>query len=302
MKKVIITSVLVSWMLILFAQSNLQIVDESKQWTRLDYIFMGPTQFKWSYYIKMTGDTVIGPNNYLRLWESQEDPPVSWNLRGFAREDAAHHVYFRDLWEHEGLVYRFDVNTGDTFTIANPFHYMPFTVEVVNVDNVYIEPENEYRKRITLEPTDYALYIQEVWIEGIGSLAGINCSGFHAIPLTGANFSALCMWQNGDIIYSNPQWDDCFEIVSINEPGHHERQLTIYPLPLTDQSVIEFAGNNSQNLSLQVHDAHGRLVRSLKFNSLNKVLLERDQFNNGMYVVTLLEDDEIIEWQKLIVK
>lgn len=302
MKKVIIICVLVNFFFILSAQSNLQIVDEANQWTRLEYIFMGPMQFKWSYYIKMEGDTVIGPNPYLRIWESPNDPPVNWNLQGFAREDEAHYVYFRDLWEHEGLVYRFDVNPGDTFTIANPFQNMPFTVEVINVDSVYIEPENEYRKRISLEPTGYPQYFEEEWIEGIGSLAGITCSGFHAIPLTGANFTTLCMWQNGDIIYSNPQWDDCFEIVSIDEPGQMESQLSIYPLPLTDQSVVEFGGTISPYHTLQIHDMYGRLLRTLNFNTMNKIMLRRDQFIGGIYCVSLLENDRIIAQKKLIVR
>lgn len=302
MKKVIITSVLVSFILILSAQSNLQIVDEAKQWTRLEYIFMGPMQFKWSYYIKMEGDTVIGPNIYLRLWESMEDPPVNWNLQGFAREDEAHYVYFRDLWEQEGLAYRFDVNQGDTFTIANPFHYMPFTVEVINVDSVYIEPENEYRKRVTLAPPGYPQYFEEEWIEGIGSLAGITCSGFQAIPLTGANFAALCMWQNGDIIYSNPQWDDCFEIVSVSEPEQKDCQLSIYPLPLTDQSVVEYGGAISPYHTLQIHDMHGRLLQTLNFNSTNKILLDRKQFIGGIYSVSLLGNDRIVAQKKLIVR
>jgi len=302
MKKIVITSALVSFIMILSAQSYLQIVDPLKQWTRLDYIFMGPYHMKWSYYIKMTGDTIIGQKNYLRLWESQEDPPVTWYLIGFAREDTAHHVYFRDLMENEGLVYRFDVNTGDTFIVDNPFHYTSFTVGVLNVDSIYIEPAGEYRKRITLESIEYSTYVEEEWIEGIGSLAGINCSGFHAIPLTGANYSALCMWQNGDIIYSNPQWDDCFEIVSTDEPSQQESRLIIYPSPLTGQSVIEPGGNYSENLSLQIHDMQGRLVQTYNLNPMRKVLLERNQFISGIYIVSLLENNRIIERAKLIVR
>ena len=53
MKKVIITLILVSWMIILFAQSNLQIVDPAKKWTVIYPIRpWSPNFYKQSYYVK----------------------------------------------------------------------------------------------------------------------------------------------------------------------------------------------------------------------------------------------------------
>ncbi len=53
MKKFIITSALVSWMLILSAQSNLQIVDPAKKWTYLSYQPWSPNFYKQSYYVRI---------------------------------------------------------------------------------------------------------------------------------------------------------------------------------------------------------------------------------------------------------
>ena len=303
MKRLIILIIFLSTTINLFAQSNLQIVDPTKRWSYMEWQNWSPPWVKFPYYVKFFGDTIINQFEYLKIWETEEEDSTNWYQRGFIRSDSNGNVYIRNLINYEGLVYKFDVNPGDTFSVSNPFHFYDFVAEVEEVDQVYIEPANEYRKRIKI--TDYegnSWGEEEYWIEGIGSLAGILTSGFHLYSLTGGVHDALCQWQNDSLVYSNPGFDFCFNIVSTPEISDKPIFIDINPNPLINKSQLVIKGLPDANYKLMINDIYGKNIYEYSIQQNKDILLDRRLFKSGLYIITLFDGNNIIARRKLIVQ
>ena len=302
MKRIIYTIVFLSIIFNLFAQDDLQIVDPAKRWSY--YIYANfPPWYKQSYYVKFAGDSTINQMNYLKVWESDDEQYTEWYQRGFIRSDTNGNIFLRDLVNNEGLSYKFDVNPGDTFSLFNPFHFYIYTAEVLDVDSVYIEPVNEYRKRIKITDYEGTIYAQdEYWIEGIGSLAGILCSGFHVYSLTGSFCDALCQWKNNNLVYSNPDYNSCFIIVSTLEMTDESTEIIIQPNPLVDKSYIIVKGLHFCNYQLGIRDIYGKNVCVYNIQQNKDIILDRGLFKRGLYIITLIDGNNVIARKKLIVQ
>lgn len=303
MKRLIFTIVILSIIFNLTAQSNLQIVDPAKRWSYMEWQDWQPPFVKFPYYVKFTGDTVINQLEYLKIWRTAEEDSINWNQLGFIRSDTNGDIFMRNLINNEGLVYKFDVNPGDTFSFSNPFLYYDFIAEVLEVDQVYIEPANEYRKRIKI--TDYdgnSWSSEEYWIEGIGSMAGIITSGVHIHLLTGGVYDALCQWQNNSLVYSNPNFDFCFNIVSTPENYAETISISIDPNPLVGKSNIIIKGHPKSNFRLVINDIYGKIIYEYNCQQFKHITLDRHIFQTGIYIVSLIQENNIIARKKLIVQ
>jgi hypothetical protein len=301
MKKVIITSILLSYILILSAQSNLHIVDPAKKWTYLSYQPWSPNFYKQSYYVRMAGDTLINQKNYLKIWETENSLMIDWYVIGYAREDTNGDVYFKRNTE-EGLAYKFNVSVGDTFTMNNPFHMLTFTAEILAIDTINVEPSNLDRKRIKLSEYNSTWSGEEYWIEGVGSMAGIIWSGNGVVPLTGEELYSLCQWDYNLLVYSNPEWDDCFITVSTEEIQETEPGIFIQSNPLIDQSIVSVKSPNSKNLSIHVHDIFGKLIQTYPVDQDGKIVLHRSQFKSCLYIISLKDGNKTIAREKLLIQ
>lgn len=304
MKSIIFTIVILALAVSLIAQSNLQIVDPAKRWSYMEHQSWAPPLWvRFPYYVKFSGDTTINQLNYLKIWETDEEDSTNWYQQGFIRSDSNGDIYMRDLIDNEGLVYKFDVNPGDTFSVSNPFHIYDFVAEVAEVDQVFIGPANEYRKRIKI--IDYegiSWGEEEYWIEGIGSMAGIITSGFHLYSLTGGVHDALCQWQNNSLVYSNPGFNFCFNIVSTPEISDEPIGISINPNPLKNKSKVVIEGLADANCTLLISDMYDKKIIEYNFKYSKEITIERRLFNSGLYIISLIDRNNIIARKKLIVQ
>lgn len=300
-RTILIFSIL--FILIQLGAQNYGIVDPTNRWSYMIYQSWG-FWYKQSYYIKFSGDTTINQLNYLKMWESDDELCTDWYLKGYGRTDTNGDIYFRSLTSWEGLAYRFNVNPGDTFTIANPYYPDIFTAEVLEIDTVFIEPINEYRKRIKLSDFDSTTWAEEeYWIEGVGSLAGIINSGFHVHLLTGCEYTTLCQWKNLNLIYSNPDYNSCFyTFVSDSEIASESPEIIIQPNPLIDKSHITLKGFHDNNYHLEITDMFGNIVRKYKIQQDNDFTIHRAKLSSGLYIISLSSRNNIIARKKLIVQ
>lgn len=76
--------------------------------------------------------------------------------------------------------------------------------------------------------------------------------------------------------------------------------LTIYPNPLTDRSVIEVKGMMNQAWRLRLFDVSGRLIRQEIVND-NKIPFVRSGLKSGIYVVELSSGNSLLR-KKMLVK
>ncbi len=80
----------------------------------------------------------------------------------------------------------------------------------------------------------------------------------------------------------------------------------LYPNPATDMFALEFENNKIGQVSIDLYDATGHLVRNL-FNdylreSKNRISFNRLMLSRGMYLVRITRDGEIIANEKLLMQ
>ncbi|NOX47336.1 MAG: T9SS type A sorting domain-containing protein [Chlorobi bacterium] len=300
MKKAVFIFVLAGLFFSANAQDGLQIVDPGKMWSYMEYTNF-PPWYKKTYYHKFMGDTVIDQLTYVKVWQSEDENYQSWTPNGYIRSDENGDVYCLSNNFYGGLIYRFDVQVGDTFTIYNPSSWQ-FQVEVLSVDSVFVSPLGQYRKRIVLTAPEVGWATEESWIEGIGSMAGILNSGFQAVPLTGSWYDMLCEWQDGTKVFSNPDWPYCFmTTVSTPETPENKQGITIFPMPLVSNSVI---GINKQlkNGRIIIVDVFGKTIKEIAVSGRESIPIQKGGFKPGVYIVLLYDGVRFVERVKLTVQ
>jgi len=303
MKKLTSILILCAFFFTAFSQFNPEIIDTAKIWSSLEYTNF-PPWYKKTYYHKFMNDTIINQMNYHKVWESEDENHLYWTHIGYIRSDENNNIFFMNQGNMEGLIYKFDVIQGDTFTMNNPFIYSyEFTVEVIETDSVFISPLGQYLKRIKLTDPNAPYAFEEFWVEGIGSLAGILWSGMHIHPLTGGLYDLLCQWQNDNLTYSNPDFLFCYNTnVSTSELLGEKPVLSVYPVPLTSQSFISLNSKDINNGILEIRDIFGNLMNKIPIVTNNKILLDRKQFKPGIYIIALFDGEKLITRKKLLAK
>ncbi|MEY2950212.1 MAG: hypothetical protein RLZZ248_1413 [Bacteroidota bacterium] len=77
--------------------------------------------------------------------------------------------------------------------------------------------------------------------------------------------------------------------------------VTVIPNPFFDQAIIEVKGVDMKETLLNVYDAMGRLIRSQKSYG-NQIQMSRGNLTSGLYFYQLLNENELINTGKIIVR
>lgn len=264
----------------IYSQDYYPIVQENNVWNVLK---VAPTpgvpwdSTYWTMTYKFYGDTIISNQTYKKVYKSEEEIPINWEYEGCIREEEQKVWYFPQYGNEETLIYDFTLNIGDTVTILG---WEPMVVDSIS----QIEINGEDRKQIYF--STWGQFIEH-WIEGIGSNFGILQSGTSLVVGWYTRF--LCMLEDGELIYMNPNYNSCYlintEIEEINNSI-----IKIYPNPAKDKIYI----NNTENIkieSISIIDLKGKNI--MKFER-NKTELDLSGISTGIYLLKLTYGNEII--------
>ena len=201
------------------------VVEDGKQWNVLfSYPWTPPEpQHKYTDIYKIEGDTLLDGVPYKMMYATRNENLTGWNLGGFIRETEDGQVFSRrPSTSDEQLLYDFSMEVGDTICMCD-YGYDECCMVVIEKGEIIVN--GEPRQQIVLE-YPFGNGVEEVWIEGIGSLFGIVDSG--SLFLTGGSTNLLCYYEDGDLIWQNttPGYDECY---------------MVYPTPPTPPEPHHFA-------------------------------------------------------------
>ena len=197
----LITLLLMAVLSLSQAQNGYQITDTTKQWNT---VFGGHMVFAVLFgadtRINKFGNPVfMNDNKYFPLLESTYSAQT-WYGHGYLREDTVNEkVYYYTAEDGDCLLYDFSLEEGDSVVINNPYtnvwdHLMVCdSVDIVSING-------SAKKRL--------FFSSDVWIQGIGSVRGLVCSGNHSMP--GNYNKLLCCSQNDEILYDNATYHSCY--------------------------------------------------------------------------------------------
>lgn len=237
---------------------------------------------------KLSGDTILDNISYKKVYLSEDEIPTNWEFYGGMREDENQKVWFYPTigMIEEQLIYDFSVNVGDTIY----FNYE----SVMVVDSIaYHEIAGIERKHIYFSYV-YFSFIEELWIEGIGSNYGILSSGSGSY--VGGWTWFLCMSENGQLIYMNPNYSSCY-LISTGIQENDNSIIQVYPNPVQDKIKINYSENTIIE-SMSIIDLKGQKI--IEFE-INKTELDLSGISKGLYFLKVTyEKGEII--RKIIVE
>jgi len=232
--------------------------------------------FGFTFKVCVGRDSVFFSNgNYYREFGSD---PTGFNALPYCREDTiAQKVYVYVTSTYESTLYDFTLEPGDTWGPGR----IVSTVE-------YLLIEGKYRKVIKFggEP-------KIIWVEGIGSLAGIDrpteWSSFENMYIYALN----CFYKD-DVLQFKHSFvpdDKChlFLMVGIDDK-EQDRKVTLQPNPVTNVSELTFSNPECQTIKLQIYNLQGGLV----FNETTQTetfTIEKDNFVSGLFLYRLLFED-----------
>lgn len=289
MKKLTLSAVALVFTLMLFSQNYYPLVQENNEWNVLQVIFEGGNPWDTSFYTqtyKISGDTIVNNQDFKKIYKSEEEIPVNWIYEGSIREEDEKVWYVSHFNNEERLIYDFTLNVGDTME----FQDQPYMV----VDSItFHEIAGIERKHIYFSYIDFSPY-KELWIEGIGSNYGVLSSGSGGS--VGGWTWFLCMSENGELIYMNPDYNSCFLIgTKINETKSLD--FNIFPNPTTGLLKIEKLNNVTIN-SIRLVDLYGQTKKTFENN---QTFLDLTEIAPGLYMLIIDTENELLK-KKIIIK
>lgn len=299
MKKIALFIIAIAFPAMSYSQDYYPLVENENAWSVMVVHVNYPnwwdtTASTLNYYL--SGDTTLNNVAYTKLFYSDEPVPASWNFIGLMREDTDHKVWLKtNNPSEELLMYDFALTAGDSTMLGNcPYDY----VYVDSTASVIVN--DSPRKKYWLSASNGRY--QETWIEGVGSNKGVVFSG--TVYWTGGHYWGLCMTNNGELVYKNPNYDFCcFTNVSIDEPESPAFQA--YPNPSGAGSVLLSFNDLAMdtNTQLKVFNVHGQQMHKQNIGSHQpSIHLSTADWPAGVYIAAIFTDGLVAAKCKIMVE
>ena len=186
------------------------------------------------------------------------------------------------------LIYDFNVEEGDSFHID-----IMYSLSYMKVDSIrYLNWEGSTRKHWFFHKSnsDTSSWNRTKWIEGVGQLGLLERPS--EIGISGATVKLLCFWENGNLVYHNPDFSSCYIKTSVPFISNNKELISLTPNPATTQLTLSFSENTS-NATYAIYDLQGCIQQSGKTSNtlleINVVTLPR-----GVFVLKVVTNKQIV--------
>jgi len=263
-----------------YSQNYFPLVEENNEWNVLNqyYIPIPMPQVYYTETFKLSGDTLIEDEMYMKLFMSEEEDPFTWNYIGALREDQQKVWYFPENSYSESLLYDFNLQQGDTVN---------FLYEPMVVDSVVYKPINGTdRKHIFFSYYGISEFT-EFWIEGIGSNRGVVYGG--TALFVGGWYYILCKSENNELVYMNPDYQTCYMISTGIEENDAEPNLVLRPNPARGKfeirsSMFEVEGSKI----ISIYNEMGVKVQEVrKMDRSETIYMDAKDLRKGFYFIRM---------------
>jgi hypothetical protein len=96
----------------------------------------------------------------------------------------------------------------------------------------------------------------------------------------------------------------CFSSCTVCSPQsiaeRNQDHFNVYPNPCVQSSCVQFYAD-SDNRTVNINDASGRLVRTYNNVSGNRMLISKDELERGLYIISVVTEAQITSSGKLII-
>ncbi|MCF8457016.1 MAG: T9SS type A sorting domain-containing protein [Bacteroidales bacterium] len=250
----------------------------------------------WNKIFKVMGDTSINSTEYKAISYLEEvNPNQFWGgISGFYREDTmSQKVYQYQGTNGDFLLYDFSLIVGDTFnygsslriidSITNDLILYPWGTGELNI---------ELDGRRVFYLSDQNGYTIDIWIEGIGSVSGIESN------YSGGNDILLCHFNKaGDLDFHLNSDSSCYGTFYLSVSEVNIFDVSIFPNP--SSGSVHISGLQESPYQLAIYDISGKHILQMQIES-NETTIQLDGMRDGVYILVLRNQHETIR-KRLIV-
>lgn len=280
MKKIIITAALLFALQIVKAQ----FLTDNMRWTYIETNIFEDIPDK-VYSDRIEGDTIITGLTYFKVYNE--------NNIFFAalREDTANKIFFYDFFTNrEYLLYDFEWENGKELlyqwrvydSVLGDYPLISYAV-IDKMDSVQLL-DGLYYKCLRDGTSENRINV----IQGIGDLKGFFL--YPLRPSNGSQIDLLCFHKGNQLIYLNPDYEDCTAGITSNIEELSKDKIKIFPNPTSNNLTIEIDKPYSQ-IKIEIRDVQGRILYQ-KETLENPIRL--DNWSAGIYMVKLQVDNKVI--------
>ena len=231
------------------------------------------------------GDTLIAGDTWNKMYVTS-DSLFQNNLEfvGVTRVENDM-VLFLDTLSQLDTLYDFSLNVGDSvlYTINGN---NPEWLDIIEIDSIQIN--GEYYKRFHInEPTMSAFdELDEIWIEGIGSIHG------PLFPRYPQKFSSeipdsmllTCSFSSTQEVWNNPDYQECYINNVLNLKSHNKTEFALYPNPF--KSVVSIQSQHYPIEEIIILNNLGAVIRIIKDHEINEKI-DLSFLKSGVYHIKI---------------
>ena len=244
------------------------------------------------------GDTLIGGAYWSKMYITSDSSFQSgFTFLGDVKETNGF-VIFLGATGTIDTIYNFNLNIGDS--VAYNFIFGKTYLKVENIDS--IEINGEYYKQFHFqEPWVVPFYLNEVWIEEIGSIHGPLFPADPRVFETEIPDSTYltCYKSNDTVVWNNPDYESCYINIVLSTNDIQNEQLKVFPNPFNNEIRIEFPDNEKAKYIMSIYDLSGNLIFATPINQTGHYEINSQSLKTGIYIIQIESDKQIFR-QKLV--
>ena len=264
--------------------SSQQIVDSTKIWSNMQE-FCHPEHIIYSTdYHKFLGDTLINDTVYKKVWISEEENYENWYFFGSFIREENNKVYYREMFQPEGLIYDFNLSLGDSVLLKNSRAADNLWLTLTEIDSV--ETTTGYRERWKLESPIHSS--ADYWIKGIGSEAGVLNSGTFVFGGLCGLYTLLCEKENDETVYQNPLFETCY-VDRLSGIGELTNNKELFVLRNKGFGQIELKFEDVKTKNISIVSLSGKIIFATSTNK-NTLEINTSHLPKGLYIISCLSE------------
>lgn len=275
-------------------ENNRTIVNDNSTWSVLGTIVASNGRV-WTQYVYFEGDSIVGVNSFKKVFSCDDSLHENITYEGLIREEDKKTYFIPVNSDSAYLLYDFSLTEGTVFEYQNYQTQEIDSLYVKHIDSIAINGALKTRIQL-ISPPPYDNRIVETWIEHIGSLSGIIYVK-HNLFLDGVSYILLCYYQDGELVYKNPDYSECYYEGNVAvETNINTSNITVYPNPTNDCFIIS---DPQQSLSsVEIFDVFGKKV----YSQLHGNTIDASSFSKGLYVIKIYDINKQVAVFKIIKK
>lgn len=277
-------------------QSYIPLLQSGNQWNVLDDE-VNPTRY--TSIFKVDVDTIINGKSCKKIVSTLDSSSTaSFIFICYMHEDTVtKKIYTLDNQYNHKLYFDFNAQVGDSLFIPSMMSGFAScdTFIVAQVGNETYGGIS--RKKITLDflSGTNIFHDVDVWIEGIGSMHGLIFGTLSPL-FVGSQYKLLCMSNNDQLIYQNPNLSYCY-YSNVGIETVDKQDVLLYPNPVSD--VLNICNLENKKAQMQVFDSFGCLVLQQNLSEANNQI-SLSNLKAGMYNMLIYNDRTVITSRKII--